>query len=268
LSVAASEVLEIERAAVRSWPALETARHRGWLLRYSTGGSVRANSVSALEYLPGEGGDAVSRLDDAIERVARFYQLRGAVPRFTIVPGHTGPADLDEELERRGWQRHGDHVTMAKAIATPPAVDRAPWVTRQVEATEAWLGVYLGCVTPSRRGVASILAKGVPDPRAYFGAAPEGEMIATGLSVLDGSLASVQCMATLPAARRRGAARQILTAIEDWACARGARRLYLQTDLSNVGAIRLYESVGYAVVARYHTRELTSQGLSTVLSAR
>lgn len=241
------ELLEIERAAVRGWPALETAAIDGWLARSSSGGSVRANTVSALDY---DGGD----LDRSLAMVEAFYRARDAVPRFTITDV-SAPAGLDVALEQRGWRRDGDHVTMAREIGAMPPVSGIS-VTTHLAPSPEWYRVYLEGLSESRRSVAPGLVARVPEPRLFFSALRDGAVIASGLSVLDGRVASVQCMATLPSARRTGAARAVLAAIEVYARAEGARRLYLQTDLANRAAMTLYGSIGFAIAGRYHTREL------------
>ena len=108
-SAAAEQLAEIERAAVRSWPALDTAEVDGWLWRYGSGGSLRANSVAALAFT---GSDA----DAAISTVERLYQAKDAPCRFTVSEA-SAPADLDALLASRGYERGEDHVTMAKDIA-------------------------------------------------------------------------------------------------------------------------------------------------------
>ncbi len=98
----------IEIAAVRGWPAFETHDVDGWLVRLSSGGSTRANTVAALHY-------AGHDLEDSIDRVVAHYRAKGATPRFTI-SDESAPASLDAALARRGWTRSGDHVTMAKKV--------------------------------------------------------------------------------------------------------------------------------------------------------
>jgi ribosomal protein S18 acetylase RimI-like enzyme len=246
-----SGLREIERAAVRGWPALETADIDGWLARASSGGSVRANSVSALDYV---GRD----LDASIAMVLTFYRSRVARPRFTITEV-SQPDGLDDELAARGWTRAGDHLTMAKGVDESSEdagrVPRGLAIVRHEQPTPDWFAVYLEGLTGDRRAVAPRIVEAVPVPRCFFSAVREGQVIASGLSVLDGGVASVQCMATLPEARRTGAARAVLEAIEGYAREGGARRLYLQADAGNVAAITLYESIGFAVAGRYHTRE-------------
>lgn len=245
-----ADVREIERAAVRGWPALETRDVDGWLLRSSSGGSVRANSVSALDYT---GSD----LDASLAQVAAFYRERGARPRFTITDV-AEPPGLDCELAARGWTRQGDHLTMAKdlGLVAHAIAGSDLMVVRHHTPTPAWYAVYLEGLSEDRRAVAPRLVEGVPQPRCFFSGIRDGRVIASGLSVLDANVSSVQCMATLAEARRTGAARAVLAAIEDYAREGGARRLYLQADAENAAAIGLYERVGFTVAGRYHTREL------------
>lgn len=243
----ATDLEAIERSAVYGWPALETARIDGWLARASSGGSVRANSVSALDYTG-------RNLADSIAEVAAYYRARGAVPRFTITDV-SQPEGLDAALEAEGWRRHGAHVTFAKDVATEPIAPVLS-VVRHAEPTPAWYRVYLEGLTGDRRAVAPRLVEDVPTPRAFFSFVRDGEVIGSALTVLDGRLASVQCMATFPAARRTGAASALLAAIEAHAQAHGALRLYLQTDLANTAAMRLYERTGFTIAGHYHTREV------------
>ena len=249
MTLSRDEHLAVERAIVRGWPALETAEIDGWLARFASGGSVRANTTSALDF-------AGADLDAALARVIAFYRVRGAAPRF-VITGVETPANLDAELDQRGWQRHGEHVTMTKAIT--PATAPSPVIEIMSAPTDAWSDVYLQGLSEDRRAIAMTMVTRVPAPRAFFAARLEGRIIASGLSVADGAFASVQCMATLPAARRSGAATAVLAAIEAYARDQGARRLYLQTERDNAAAIALYERIGFRIAARYHTRVLMAE---------
>jgi N-acetylglutamate synthase len=193
--------------------------------------------------------------------VVAFYRSRAARPRFTITEV-SQPNGLDAGLAARGWTRAGDHLTMAKDVAAPSEdagfATRGLSVVRHEQATPDWFAVYLDGLNGDRRAVAPRLVEAVPEPRCFFSTVREGRVIASGLSVLDGGVASVQCMATSPEARRTGAARAVLQAIEAYAREGGARRLYLQADAANIAANTLYESVGFTVVGRYHTREFVA----------
>jgi ribosomal protein S18 acetylase RimI-like enzyme len=236
---------EIEAAAVRAWPALERADIDGWLWRHASGGSLRANSVSTLSF---HGTD----LDAAIREAGLRYGARGAPCRFTVCDV-SAPADIDARLAALGYARGEDHVTMAKAIAGS-ALSAPADVVVSADASPEWLAVYLAGLSPDRRAVAPAILAGLPLARAYFTCTRAGAAVGSGLSVAGGSLASVQCMATLAGARRQGCARAVLAAIEAWAAAQGATHLYLQAEAGNTAAVTLYEAFGFRVAGRYHLR--------------
>jgi N-acetylglutamate synthase len=243
--VCRQQLARIEAAAVRSWPALETADIDGWLWRYASGGSLRANSVSALAF---HGSD----FEAAVGDVERRYRAKGAPSRFTIT-AVSEPGDLDARLAAMGYTRGEDHVTMAKSTADP--LTRVPAeVVVTADPSSDWLAVYLAGLSPNRREAAPAILAGLPAHRAYFSCRRDGAVVGSGLSVADGSVASVQCMATLASGRRQGCARAVLAAIEAWAAVQGCTHLYLQAETANAPAIALYETFGFRVAGRYHVR--------------
>jgi N-acetylglutamate synthase len=237
-------LLAMEGAAVNAWPALQTADIDGWLWRYTSGGSLRANSAATLAF---NGRDC----EAAIARVERLYREQGAPCRFTI-SDVSAPADLDGRLAARGYERGADHVTLAKPIAASAAMPDDVEVAH--DPSPKWLEVYACGLTPDRRDIAPRILAGLPAQRTYFSCRRAQDVISSGLSVGEGALASVQCMATLPAARRGGGARSILRAIEACALHQGRLHLYLQAEAANAGAIALYEAFGFRLAGSYHMR--------------
>lgn len=244
MPISRDTLLAIEQAAVRSWPALETAGIDGWLWRHASGGSLRANSVAALAFTGASVGAAIAEAE-------RRYRARGAPCRFAIADV-SEPGDLDRRLAALGYARSEDHVTMAKEVAADAAMPGD--VEPSSEPTPEWLAVYLSGVSADRKAIAPAILAGLPAPRTFHACRRGGSVVASGLTIPDGELASVQCMATLPAARRQGCARVVLGAIEAQAAARGCRHLYLQTECANVAAVALYESFGFRIAGRYHIR--------------
>jgi N-acetylglutamate synthase len=245
--VSRPDLTEIEQAAVRSWPALETADLGGWLWRWASGGSQRANSVATLAY---HGTD----LDAAVREAERRYRAKGAPCRFTISEV-SEPIGLDARLAALGYERGHDHATMAKKITRRSSSDASvDGVALSAEPAPEWLAVYLCGLTPDRRRVNPTILAGLPSHRSYFSCRRNGAVVGSGLSIADGPLASVQCMATLEEARRQGCARAILSAIEAWAARQGCTHLYLQAEAANTAAIALYEGFGFRIAGRYHLR--------------
>lgn len=237
---------EIEGAAVRGWPATIQIPIDGWLWRHSTGGSVRANTVAALAFT---GSDPESAID-AVEGMAKIQGTRAC---FTVSDASV-PADLDARLAARGYARGDDHVTMAKAVdnsATQP-----PGVMLSAAPSPGWMAAYLSGLSEDRRAMAPEILRRLPSAAIYVSAVEGHDVISSGLTIGDGRVASIQCMASAPTARRRGGAQRVLQSIEARAARDGRQVLYLQTSGDNVAARALYERMGFAVVGHYHTRTL------------
>lgn len=235
---------EIEGAAVRGWPATVQIPFDGWLWRHSTGGSVRANSVAALAFT---GTDPEAAID-AIEAAAEARSVRAC---FTVSDASV-PSDLDARLAARGYARGDDHVTMAKWIASSATLPAG--VALSAELSPGWMAVYLSGLSENRRATAPEILRRLPAAATYVSAFDGDSVISSGLTIGDGRVASVQCMASAPEARRRGGAQRVLQAIEAQAAKEGRLALYLQTSGDNAAARALYERMGFTVIGRYHTR--------------
>jgi GNAT superfamily N-acetyltransferase len=125
------------------------------------------------------------------------------------------------------------------------------------ELSEAWFevsghrGRFGAAQRPAYRGLLARLAG-----RAGFAhaRAEGGEIEAVGLVVVSGPWAGIFSMLTLPGSRRRGLGRALLGELARFACARGARQLYLQVERANLPALSLYERAGFAESHAYHYR--------------
>jgi GNAT superfamily N-acetyltransferase len=72
-----------------------------------------------------------------------------------------------------------------------------------------------------------------------------------GLGVLVEDTLVLECVATVPAARRQGVATRVVSALGAWGRGRGATRALLAVQERNVAARRLYERLGFATVGSY-----------------
>src|SRR4051794_34953178 len=89
-----SDVVAIEDAMGRAWPALETVRDEAWLLRASGGLTRRGDSVLARP-----GGTAP--LAERIGRAEAFAGAHGERTLFQLSPA--SEPGLEGELARRGY---------------------------------------------------------------------------------------------------------------------------------------------------------------------
>jgi RimJ/RimL family protein N-acetyltransferase len=241
-----------ELAGRATAPALVRALD-GWQLRSTPDAPFRrANSV-----LPNGELTAVD-LDDAIDTVEAFYVERNRPVRFQISDA-AQPAELDQALERRGYEIEAPVVVMcAGATIVLARTEGEGRVTaergkRQWERANAALH---GDVQDARERV---LAYGraihsLKGPATAVVAPAEGPAVAIGFAVLDRGWTGIFGMGTRPEARRRGAATAILHTLTQWAVDRDAPRLYLQVEEGNAGARALYARAGFVDTYRYHYR--------------
>ena len=168
-------------------------------------------------------------VEAAIREAERRYRAKGAPCWFTVTEV-SEPGDLDGRLAALGYQRSHDHVTMAKEVAAGAAAADAD-IELSDSPTPEWMAVYLTGLSADRRAVAPTILAGLPAPRTFIACRRGGAVVGSGLTVPDGELASVQCMATLAgraahglcAPRARAPSRPRLPA-------RGCRLLYLQAE--------------------------------------
>lgn len=242
----------LERAA-RALPASEQERRQGWWLRHTDSSQWWSGAVLAHEAI------APDLLGSGVAAAETFYASRRAVARFQICAGC--PPGLDKLLSHRGYQFE---CPMSLQVALAQDVtDRlsAPVLRVQVvnQPDSAWFDIWHAVSAPdSPPGSEWRLLQRVQRPSAYLTVFDSHQPIAVGRAVADTGWAGVFAMATLPAARCRGAARTILAAVASWAVNQGAPRIYLQVEKDNVAARKLYESAGFIEIAPYHYRVHTS----------
>jgi ribosomal protein S18 acetylase RimI-like enzyme len=235
--------LELERIAALGWRGLHTEQLGDWLLRASGGWTGRANSVLAL-------GDPGRDLDAALAHVTAWYAGHGLPPMIQVpLPAR---ADLRAELHARGWADAWGALVLTASAADvlarlAPRTD-LPEVTFTDQPTDAWLAAYHyrgGALPPV---AVEVLRAG--DQPVFAAVAEDGTISAIARAVLDEGWVGVTAVEVEPDQRRRGLATHLLRGILRYGVDRGAHSAYLQVDLENTAAQRLYEGVGFTV---HHT---------------
>jgi ribosomal protein S18 acetylase RimI-like enzyme len=239
----------IERVSIHFWRPHEQRMIGGWIWRYSSGGSQRANSVATLDE-PG------MDLDEAIATAEGLYRERGA-PAWFQINEISRPQGLDRVLASRGYGVNDPCVTLARPLSTEcPAP--APDTTIESDLTDAWFETYASVITPDRRAQARAILERVPAPRAFCALRRNGTIVATALCVALGPIARIKCVATLAGARRTGAGEAVMHTAMSWAAAAGARWVALGVTEANTPARRLYAKLGFTLAGRYHIRARSS----------
>lgn len=262
----AVEHTELAAVSARSWAAPDTAPLGGWTLRAAAGFTRRANSVLPL-------GSPGLPLDQALAAANDWYGARGLPTLFQITDAE---AELDAELEARGWGREAAALVLTGPLA--PSVDAvrgepgggpaepggapgsgAAGVRLDREPDAAWLGGYHRARPGQEAAALAVLGSG---PSVWFATVPglPGEPpAAIGRCVVDGRWAGFSAVGVAPAQRRRGLATAVMAALARAAADEGADLAYLQVEPENEAALGLYRGLGYSTHHGYHYRRLPSR---------
>jgi GNAT superfamily N-acetyltransferase len=233
------DLLSLERAAARGWPASEAEETGGWLLR-ATPGLARARSNGALPLVA----------DPDLGVLEAWYALRSRPAAVQVSPLERSGA-LDARLAARGYVAafETDVLTASPGDVAPPvepvALLSAP--------SPRWLDAWGRAEEREDTGAhARTVLAGVAG-RAAFALAPRG--LGVGIAVRDPQLAvaGLFCLATARAARGQGIGTAVLRALAEWAGGEGATLLYLQVGRRNP-AQALYRRHGFARSHGYHHR--------------
>jgi GNAT superfamily N-acetyltransferase len=233
-------MLLVEELAARAWPAAETLRADGWLLRH-TPSLTRRRSNSALALA--DGGDPAV--------VEAFYAQRGR-PAYVQVSPAERRAGIDAELARRGWQRDGPTDMLVADADTVLARTRAGEIALAARPEPSWVAAWAACDPRPDAGehVRDVFAR-IALPAAF---ARAGGDLGAGVAVCERGWVGLFSIATAPAARRRGIASAMVHALTRWGVERGARHAYLQVESDNAGAQGFWASVGFRRSHGYHYR--------------
>ena len=240
----------LQERAARALPAQQAENAEGWWLRSAACCAWWVGTVLPhADAGPGE-------LERRVVRAEEFYAGHHVAARFQVSP-LACPAGLDTVLAERGYRRQAP--ASLQVASTARVLGRLPAGSLGVRVddrpTGAWSGAWH---TAAGQGGAPRAEWGmlgrVQRPSAYACVMSGDEVVAVGRAVADAGWAGVFGMATLPGARGKGAARQVLAALAGWAGTHQAGRMYLQVERGNTPARRLYERAGFRELCGYHYR--------------
>jgi N-acetylglutamate synthase len=248
-----TQIAALEDAAYRALPATELMELDGWQLRATPGLSTkRANSVLARDHADAD------ELAGKLDRVERFYAGHGLPARFQLCPA-SRPTGLADVLRERGYEAlaptavHLAPLDRAGAATTAPTAAATTAVAITGRPTEGWWRTWrtaLGRGPERLPHVAALFAR-IDQETAFAVVSLDGEEVAVGLGVRDGSRLGIFNMATRPEHRRRGGADRVLGELMRWGHGRGATTAYLQVQLDNAPALALYARAHFREAYRY-----------------
>jgi ribosomal protein S18 acetylase RimI-like enzyme len=218
------------------WPARETERLGGWLLRAHAGITGRANSAMAI-------GDPGLAMPVALDAVTQWYVDRGLAPLLQLPLAD--PVNL--AMAELGWARR--HVTIVQVAPVDALLRSLPTrpelgVTVTPAPTPEWLSLMHDLDADDPDTHVEILTG--PEVVGFATLSRDGQPVGIGRVSVEGDWAGITSVDVAPAARRQGIAGAVMRTLVSWAAERGAQATYLQVRAANDAALRLYAALGYA----------------------
>ncbi|GIG30822.1 GNAT family N-acetyltransferase [Cellulomonas marina] len=252
----------VERAV---WPPLRTTTTAaGWTVGLSEGLTRRANSATPPPPADGVAGPDerdVATLLEGLDEVEAVYAA-AALPTTVRVDGPlgapTGP--LSAALRARGYALRATTLVLVAALPAVPATALPPadgvTVTASPEPDDAWVRLWLAEKADGDGRAADVgrrLLTGAP--AAYLTAWRSGAAVGVLRVAPADGWAALACLVVDPQERRRGTARRLVEAGLQHAAREGAARAFLQVEVENHAARRLYARWGFLPADAYHYAE-------------
>jgi N-acetylglutamate synthase len=236
-------LLKIEQAALNAWPAPRQMLYDGWLLRFAGGPSKRVNSVTPFypSLLP---------LAEKIRTCEWIYTTQGQPCLFRI-------SDLAENeklkhgIKAAGYTPFDPTLVLGHSLVMD--AERHPNVTLLEMPMEDWfrMRAHFIRVSAADQQVHGAILNNIVPEKVLMGLFYEGQPVACGMGVVEGSLLGFFSIYTDARWRRKGYAGMIMAALTEWGIDRGATYGYLQVEGDNVPALALYDRLGFESCYQY-----------------
>ena len=220
-----------------TWPAARLWTEGGWTLRDGQGGGKRVSAAT------------IAAPEADIAQAETSMRAMGQRPLFMI---RSGDDPLDTELAARGYA-----IVDPVNLYVAPVAQLTDVPIPRVTAFDIWepLAIMLeiwakGGIGPERIQVMH-RAKTKTAILTRWNEMPGGVAFA---AIHDG-VCMVHAVEVLEHQRQQGVAKWLMRRAAFWAERQGADRLAVLCTKANVGANRLYQSLGFAHVGDYHYRQ-------------
>ena len=237
-------VRRVEEISLNALPAFNTTCYDGWLLRSAEGFTNRANSVNML--YTGE-----LPIDKKIAYCERFYARLSLPTVFKVTPLSM---EIDAALDKCDYSRVTPTTVMTAELTKTSAKNLLSNV--EVGISARWQDSYFR--------ISGLRETAIPLAKKVYGSILEkclcatitvsGEIVACGLCVVEGAYAGLFDISVSPEHRRCGYGQDICVSLTNAALDCGAKTAYLQVVSDNVGAVWLYEKLGFKDTYKYWYR--------------
>ena len=240
-------VKQIEDMSLNAWPSHKMELYDGWILRFSYFYTHRTNSVEHV-------GPSSLPWREKIPFCEQEYHRLGTPAVFKISP--LVSPDFDYMLENRGYR--SEHFTKVCRMEIPRDYDPDyPDVEFSSTISSEWIESLFRLkkmTNPIHRQVVPSMYRAIPKETIAACIREGGQIIATGLGILDRDYIGIYAIHVQEEFRGKGYARQICSGLLKKGIQRGTPNAYLQVVKDNLPAEKLYESLGFQYAYMYWFR--------------
>ena len=253
LMTSLKEVKRFQEFLMNAWPAEQYFFLNGWILRFTKGVTYRANSVIPINYT---GNRALINID--IEMVENAYKSHNLSTIFTMHE-YFEPKELDGALRNRGYVEEDRTNALLMQVKNLDLTGINNDFTYEIHSERVIEFSSLLAKFTKRDKVQQEIIKEITNriivPKKCFVIAKlKGEPIGTLMGVLNPHrYLYIADVFVIPELRRQKIASSMLkTVIKDWAQSNGIKNIWLQVELQNHSAMKLYKNLGMKKVYSYY----------------
>jgi len=233
----------LERATIDAVAPPHVQEVDGWLLPMDHSTIGRAKSAVPLRHCT---------LDPhTLTHIETAYRQWGISPSFRIaeVPGLQA---IRDQLREMGYAPDQPTLVKTGSIASLLALPKADSVAVESTPSPDWAAVYTAPGFDPVDGAHRVKALSRSAYVVYASVHQKGNALAAGTASFSHGWASIHGMRTVPSARGRGLASQVLRGLAEVAAEKGIQKVFLQVEADNDAALALYARAGLATAWQYH----------------
>ena len=234
----------IEELSMNAFPSLDTVFYDGWVIRMSDGKSKRVNSVYSLY-------PSTIPLEVKVAHCEGVYKSNRLRRVFKLTDQETC-SGLDDYLRSRGYREAGrTHIMTLDLGSLKYQSDlNCEYFS---DFTKDWYNDL--CHEENRSAIdKKVMAeawKMVIPPQCYISLSIHGRRIAFGRGVLDGGFIGIYGVFVSDDFRGKGYGEMITKELLLYGKKRGCFSAYLQVEVENTMAIKLYKKIGFKEEYQY-----------------
>jgi ribosomal protein S18 acetylase RimI-like enzyme len=247
------KVKQFQEFLMNAWPAEQYYFLNGWVLRFTKGVTYRANSVIPINYTRNR-----NSLETDITLVETAYKSFNLPTIFTMHE-HFEPKELDEQLRARGYveqDRTNALLMNVKDLDLTHINDDINYEIHdnRINDFSSILAKFTKRDEFQQEVIKEITGRIVVPKKCFVIAKIEGEPIGTLMGVLNpqGYVYVADVFVSPDFRRQRIASSMLKIAIKEWAITNGAKSIWLQVELQNKNAMKLYENLGMSTIYNYY----------------